>query len=48
MGPGGKCVGSLGKLFGGFGHLFEDFSGSMYSFGTKIGGDTAGIRLEVS
>ena len=48
MGPGGKGVGSLGNTISMLAHLFEDFSGSMYSFGTKIGGDTAGTRLEVS
>ena len=47
MGPRGKCVGPTRQLIWGVGSPFEDFSGSMYSFGTKIGGDTAGTRLEV-
>ena len=48
MAPGAKACAHSAKLFLRLAHLFEDFSGSMCSFGTKIGGDTAGSRLEVS
>ena len=47
MGPGAKAWAHELKLFMRLARFFEDFSGSMYSFGTNIGGDTAGAGLEV-
>ena len=47
MAAGAKAWAREFKLFMRLACLFGDFSGSMYLFVTKIGGDTAGTRLEV-